>query len=72
MMFVDDIVIFSENREQGEEQLERWMFALERRVIDLAKTVYLFEKDSSIMVRLQGVEVEKMGDFGMGGGRCQV
>lgn len=72
MMFVDDIVIFSENREQGEEQLERWMFALERRVIDLAKTVYLFEKDSSIRVRLQGVEVEKMGDFGMGGGRCQV
>ncbi|KAK3505887.1 hypothetical protein QTP70_019274, partial [Hemibagrus guttatus] len=31
MMFVDDIVICSESREQVEENLERWRFALERR-----------------------------------------
>ncbi|KAK3513535.1 hypothetical protein QTP70_016470, partial [Hemibagrus guttatus] len=31
MMFTDDIVICSESREQVEENLERWRFALERR-----------------------------------------
>ncbi|KAK3531799.1 hypothetical protein QTP70_029737, partial [Hemibagrus guttatus] len=31
MMFVDDIVICSESREQVEENLERWRFTLERR-----------------------------------------
>ncbi|KAK3524132.1 hypothetical protein QTP70_018031, partial [Hemibagrus guttatus] len=31
MMFADDIVICSESREQMEENLERWRFALERR-----------------------------------------
>ncbi|KAK3569875.1 hypothetical protein QTP86_006750 [Hemibagrus guttatus] len=31
MMFADDIVIYSESREQVEENLERWRFALEKR-----------------------------------------
>ncbi|KAK3508161.1 hypothetical protein QTP70_015360, partial [Hemibagrus guttatus] len=31
MMFADDIVICSESREQVEENIERWRFALERR-----------------------------------------
>ncbi|KAK3559113.1 hypothetical protein QTP86_004101 [Hemibagrus guttatus] len=33
MMFADDIVICSESREQVEENLERWRFALERRAM---------------------------------------
>ena len=31
MMFADDIVICSESKEQVEEKLERWRYALERR-----------------------------------------
>ncbi|KAK3553039.1 hypothetical protein QTP86_031195 [Hemibagrus guttatus] len=37
MMFADDIVIFSENREQVEENLERWRFALERRGMKVSR-----------------------------------
>ncbi|KAK3554099.1 hypothetical protein QTP70_019195 [Hemibagrus guttatus] len=36
MMFADDIVICSESREQVEENLERWRFALERRGMKVA------------------------------------
>ena len=43
MMFADDIVICSESKEQVEEKLERWIYALERRgmKVNRRKTEYL-------------------------------
>ncbi|KAK3573416.1 hypothetical protein QTP86_024633 [Hemibagrus guttatus] len=56
MMFADDIVICSESREQVEENLERWRFALERRVMKVSrsKTEYMCvnEREGSGTVRL--------------------
>uniref|UniRef100_A0A3B3I9A4 ribonuclease H n=1 Tax=Oryzias latipes TaxID=8090 RepID=A0A3B3I9A4_ORYLA len=67
MMFADDIVICSESREQVEEQLERWRFALERRgmKVSRSKTEYmcLNERDQGKSVRLQGAEVKKVQEF---------
>ena len=42
-MFADDIVICSESREQLEENLESWRFALERRGMKVrhSKTKYM-------------------------------
>ncbi|KAK3515214.1 hypothetical protein QTP70_010616 [Hemibagrus guttatus] len=67
MMFADDIVICSESREQVEENLERWRFALERRgmKVSRSKTEYMCvnEREGSGTVRLQGEEVEKVQEF---------
>ncbi|KAK3541520.1 hypothetical protein QTP86_028650 [Hemibagrus guttatus] len=67
MMFADDIVICSESREQVEENLERWRFALERRgmKVSRSKTEYMCvnEREGSGTVRLQGEEVQKVQDF---------
>ncbi|KAK3506797.1 hypothetical protein QTP70_028366 [Hemibagrus guttatus] len=57
MMFADDIVICSEIREQVEENVERWRFALERRgmKVSRSKTEYMCvnEREGSGTVRLQ-------------------
>ncbi|MCJ8747587.1 hypothetical protein PDJAM_G00155240 [Pangasius djambal] len=67
MMFADDIVICSESREQVEENLERWRFALERRgmKVSRSKTEYMYvnEREGSGTVRLQGEEVKKVQEF---------
>ncbi|KAK3568074.1 hypothetical protein QTP86_029710 [Hemibagrus guttatus] len=67
MMFADGIVICSESREQVEENLERWRFALERRGMKVSgsKTEYMCvnEREGSGTVRLQGEEVKKVQEF---------
>ncbi|KAK3562816.1 hypothetical protein QTP86_009973 [Hemibagrus guttatus] len=67
MMFADDIVICSESREQVEENLERWRFALEKRgmKVSRSKTEYMCvnEREGSGTVRLQGEEVKKVQEF---------
>ncbi|KAK3565343.1 hypothetical protein QTP86_006571 [Hemibagrus guttatus] len=67
MMFADDIVIYSESREQVEENLERWRFVLERRgmKVSRSKTEYMCvnERERSGTVRLQGEEVKKVQEF---------
>ncbi|KAK3516210.1 hypothetical protein QTP70_006360 [Hemibagrus guttatus] len=67
MMFADDIVICIESREQVEENLERWRFALERRgmKVSRSKTEYMCvnEREGSGTVRLQGEEVKKVQEF---------
>ncbi|KAK3511279.1 hypothetical protein QTP70_034774, partial [Hemibagrus guttatus] len=67
MMFADDIMICSESREQVEENLERWRFALERRgmKVSRSKTGYMCvnEREGSGTVRLQGEEVKKVQEF---------
>ncbi|KAK3507288.1 hypothetical protein QTP70_013545 [Hemibagrus guttatus] len=67
MMFADDIVLCSESREQVEENLERWRFALERRgmKVSRSKTEYVCvnEREGSGTIRLQGEEVKKVQEF---------
>ncbi|KAK3560783.1 hypothetical protein QTP86_019476 [Hemibagrus guttatus] len=67
MMFADDIVNCSESREQVEESLKRWRFALERRgmKVSRSKTEYMCvnERERSGTVRLQGEEVKKVQEF---------
>ena len=69
MMFADDIVICSESKEQVEEKLERWRYALERRgmKVNRRKTEYMCvnerQDNSSRTVKMQGEEVAKVEDF---------
>ncbi|KAK3556427.1 hypothetical protein QTP70_008339 [Hemibagrus guttatus] len=67
MMLANDIVIYSESREQVEESLERCRFALERRGMKVSrgKTEYMCvnEREGSGTVRLQGEEVKKVQEF---------
>ncbi|KAK3557743.1 hypothetical protein QTP86_000303 [Hemibagrus guttatus] len=71
MMFADDIVICIESREQVEESLERWRFALERRgmKVSRSKTEYMCvnEREGSGTVGLQGEEVKKSQTVVVGG-----
>ncbi|KAK3544165.1 hypothetical protein QTP86_003940 [Hemibagrus guttatus] len=57
----------NESREQVEENLERWRFALERRgmKVSCSKTEYMCvnEREGSGTVRLQGEEVKKVQEF---------
>ena len=69
MMFADDIVICSESKEQVEEKLASWRYALERRgmKVNRRKTEYMCvnerQKNSSGTVKMQGEEVAKVEDF---------
>ncbi|MCJ8729260.1 hypothetical protein PDJAM_G00104010 [Pangasius djambal] len=67
MIFADDIVICSESREQVEENLERWRFALERRLMKVSRSkpeyVCVNEREGSGPVRLEGEEVKKVQEF---------
>ncbi|KAK3569876.1 hypothetical protein QTP86_006746 [Hemibagrus guttatus] len=50
MMFADYIVIYSESREQVEENLERWRFVLERRGIKVIHNLKAKLEQSGVMV----------------------
>ncbi|KAK3525625.1 hypothetical protein QTP70_001448 [Hemibagrus guttatus] len=57
MMFADDIVICSESREQVEENLERWRFALERRGMKVSRIQSNGECGKEIKKRVQAETV---------------
>ena len=69
MMFADDIVICSESKEQVEEKLESWRYALERRgmKVNRRKTEYMCVNErqdtGSGTVKMHGEEVTKVDDF---------
>lgn len=67
MMFVDDIVICAESREQVEASSERWRYALERRGIKVSSSkmeyVSINEREGSRTVQLQGADLVKVGEF---------
>ncbi|KAK3561749.1 hypothetical protein QTP86_013315 [Hemibagrus guttatus] len=57
MMFADDIVICSESREQVEENLERWRFALERRGMKVSRIQSNGERGKEVKKRVQAETV---------------
>ncbi|KAK3541480.1 hypothetical protein QTP86_026980 [Hemibagrus guttatus] len=66
-MYERSRTVVSESREQVEENLERWRFALERRgmKVSRSKAEYMCvnEREGSGTVRLQGEEVKKVQEF---------
>ena len=68
MMFADDIVICSESKEQVEEKLVSWRYALERKglKVNRRKTEYMCvnerQDNGSGTVKMQGEEVAKVED----------
>ena len=67
MMFADDIVICSESKEQVEEKLDSWRYALERRGMKVIrrKTEYMCVNGRPVngSVKIQGEEVAKVEHF---------
>ena len=69
MVFADDIVSCSESKEQVEEKLKCWRYALDRRGMKVSsrKTEYMCVNErqdtGSGTVKLQGEEVTKVDDF---------
>ncbi|KAK3531462.1 hypothetical protein QTP70_022095 [Hemibagrus guttatus] len=61
MMFADDIVICSESREQVEENLERWRFALERRGMKIAQK-YDTQKEEELRIWIEEVTSMPIGE----------
>ena len=69
MMFADDIAICGESKEQVEEKLESWRYALERRgmKVNRGKTEYMCvnerQGNDSDTVKMQGEELAKVEDL---------
>ncbi|XP_060776632.1 uncharacterized protein LOC132886093, partial [Neoarius graeffei] len=67
MMFADDIVICGESRKEVELGLERWRYALEQRgmKVSSSKTEYMCinENGDESVVKMQGVDIKKVGEF---------
>ncbi|KAK3571110.1 hypothetical protein QTP86_001935 [Hemibagrus guttatus] len=53
MMFAEDIVICSESREQVEENLERWRFALERRGMKVSRRSGIVVSKGNLMQQMK-------------------
>lgn len=64
-MFAYDSVFFNESREQADETLEMWRYALERRGIKVSrtKTKYMWKKEDSRSKHL-GSTVKSNGECG--------
>lgn len=63
---VAHIVIYIESRQQVEESLERWRFAMERRRMKIRKRqdyMCLNERETGVRVKLQEAVIVKVVDF---------
>ena len=66
MLFADDIVICSETKQQAEDNLDRWRYALERRgmKVSRSKTEYMCMNGSGNgKICLQKEELKKVNEF---------